>query len=403
MVGTTVGATGIVHGVGTGIDGNMGQGPAGVGEHNQVTGDKVCVCGIRIRVPGHTAACFAGKIAQSGFPAPHAGGGVGSTVHCCCFHRIVNPCRVNTFDIGKVVAHVIGNKRGTHQTIGFKGCDVGSPPGDGTGIRYGFIAVQERRVIIVTDVRQHFRGVGVDIGGSVLCHIQPSVVFHLLDIVTGVFQSPEDTVVIHLIRNQTHIRHECDPIGIDFQKIVGEIIIHGQAIGIGPFRVIRVLRDNGIRPDNEAGFFLALRVRGIVGFRRLCGLCGICHIHICLRLRFLLGFGGDGCFLRSFCRSCCFLSCFDRSRCFLRFYRFSWIRCIGGNRFRCIRRLGCCGFAAANVCCRHCLRGKTQDQNDGQQERKQPFADWFQVQFHPSWEQNKPPLFERRLSGSIQL
>ncbi len=88
----------------------------------------------------------------------------------------------------------------------------------------------------------------------------------------------------------------------------------------------------------------------------------------------------------------CFLSC-RRFRCFQRFCRFCWIRCFGGNRFRRIRGLSCCGFAAANVCCRHCLRGKSQNQNDGQQERKQPFADWFQMQFHPSWEQNKPPLF----------
>ena len=383
MIGATVGTAGIVHGIGTGIDGNVGQGPAGVGEHDQVTGDKVCVCGIRIRVLGDTAACGIGKVGQTCFPCPHAGGGVGAAIHGGRLNCIRNPRGINPLDIGKVIVPVVGNKRGAHKTAGFKGSNVRRAAGECAGIGYSFITVQERRVVIVSDVRQHFRGIGVYVGGGVLGNIQPAVILHFLDIVAGVLQSSQDIVVVHLVRDQAHIRHECDPIGIYFQKIVWEIIIHGQAVGIGPVRVIRILSNDRVWGDNESGFFLILG-RRICRFRWICRISCIRRI---LRLCFRLGFGGSGCFLR----------CFGRNGGFLRFYRFCRIRCFGGNRFRCICRLSYCGFAAAHDCCRHCLRGKPQDQNDGQQKRKQPFADWFQIQFHPSWVQNKPPHFQRRL------
>ena len=388
VIGTTVGAAGIVHGVRTGIDGDVGQRTAGVREHDQVTGDKVCVCGIRIRVPGHAAACGIRQIGQAGFPRPDAGGGVGAIVHGGGCHRVVNPCCVNSLDVGKVIAHIIGDEGSAHQSVGFKGRDVGSLTRDRAGICYGFIAVEKRGIIIVTDVRQHIRRIAGDVGGAILGNIQVSVILEVLDIVACILQCPENVVVVHLIRDQGHIRHERDPVGICFQQIVGEIIVHGQAVGKGPVRVIGILCDDRIWSDDEASIFLTIFHRRIGRFRRLRGIRCIPGI---LRFCFLLRFGGGSCFLRRF----------GRSGCLLRFCRFRWVRCFGGNRLRCICRLGHCGFAAANVCCRHCLRGKPQDQNDGQQERKQPFAHLFQMQFHPSWKQNEPPPFLRQGQGAI--
>ena len=68
MVDTAVGAAGIVHGIGTGIDGNMGQAAAGIGEHNNVTGNHIGISGGSIGIPGHAAAGFGSQIAKTRFP-----------------------------------------------------------------------------------------------------------------------------------------------------------------------------------------------------------------------------------------------------------------------------------------------------------------------------------------------
>ena len=396
MLFTAVCAADIPHGIGTGIDGHVDKLTV-TGEYDDVTGNQICIALGFVGVLRDAAAWGVGEVRQTSFPAPYRGSRVACA--CCsgCLDRLMDVRRIVPFDIRQVVVDVVRNKGRTHQTTGFKGRDIRCPTCYGTGISYGFVAVQKRGIIVVADVGQHRRAIVVDVAGHIFRNVQKTIVLQPLHIIAGIGQCPENRVVIHIVRDRRHIcqGHEC--IGICLEQGTWIEIILGFTIGIFDFRGKGEVFLNRIRklcfqlcPADYILFFWS---------KRLCGLRGFCRLRrsfCCFGFRHIRSRRCVGRF------RLCFLSC-RRFRCFQRFCRFCWIRCFGGNRFRRIRGLSCCGFAAANVCCRHCLRGKSQDQNDGQQERKQPFADWFQMQFHPSWEQNKPPLFERRLCGNIQL
>ena len=405
MLFAAVGATDIPHGIGARIDGHVDKLPI-TGEYDDVTGNQICIALGFVGVLRDTAAWGVGEVRQTGFPAPYRGGRVSCA--CCggCLDRLMDVRRIVPFDIRQVVINVVRNKGRTHQTAGFKGRDIRCPTCYGTGIRYGFVAVQERGVIVVADVGQHLGAIVVDVAGHIFCNVQKAIVLQPLHVVAGVFQSTENAVIIHFVRDRRHICGRSNRIRVSgkhhwlafaFQKRTGIEVILWFSIWVLDFRGKGEVFLNRIRKLCfqlcPADHILFLWCKRLCGFR---GFCRLRRSFCCFGFRHIRSRRCVGRF------RLCFLSC-RRFRCFQRFCQFCWIRCFGGNRFRRIRGLSCCGFAAANVCCRHCLRGKSQDQNDGQQERKQPFADWFQMQFHPSWEQNKPPLFERRLCGSIQL
>ena len=396
MLFTAVCATDIPHGIGTGIDGHVDKLTV-TGEYDDVTGNQICIALGFVGVLRDTAAWGVGEVRQTGFPAPYRGSRVACA--CCsgCLDRLMDVRRIVPFDIRQVVVDVVRNKGRTHQTAGFERRNIRCPTCYGTGISYGFVAVQERGIIVIADVGQHRRAIVVDVAGHIFRNVQKTIVLQPLHIIAGIGQCPENRVVIHIVRDRRHICQGHERIGICLEQRTWIEVILGFTIGIFDFRGKGEVFLNRIRklcfqlcPADYILFFWS---------KRLCGLRGFCRLRrsfCCFGFRHIRSRRCVGRF------RLCFLSC-RRFRCFQRFCRFCWIRCFGGNRFRRIRGLSCCGFAAANVCCRHCLRGKSQDQNDGQQERKQPFADWFQMQFHPSWEQNKPPLFERRLCGNIQL
>ena len=206
MIGTAVGAAGIVHGVGARIHGNMGQAAAGIGEYNNVTGNQVGISGGGIGIPCDTAAGLRSQIFQARFPCPHAGGGIRTVIHGGGLDRIRYPGGINTFNVGKVIIPIVADEGGTHQTLLLKQGDIGCLAAYGAGICHGLVAVAEGGIIVVADIGKYLGRIGVDIGGSVLRHIQIPVILQVIHIVSGIGQGPQNVVVVHFIGNQAHIR-----------------------------------------------------------------------------------------------------------------------------------------------------------------------------------------------------
>ena len=367
MVDTAVGAAGVIHGISTCIDGNMGQTAAGIGEHDNVTGDQVGIGGGGIGIPGNTAAGLGSQIFQARFPCPHACGGIGTTVHGGSLDGIRYPGGVDTFNIGKIVVPVIAYEGSTHKALFLKLCDIGRTAGHGTWVCHGLVTVAEGGIIIVADIGKHLGGVGLDVGRSILRYIQIAVILQVIHIVSGIGQGPQNVIIVHFIGDQAHISQQHDPIGVSFQQIVRKIIVHGQAVGIRPVGIIGIFLYNGIRSDRDTlRYFLSfgfLRGLGILhGFGFFLGLRFLCrfrgpgffgHFLRVLRWRSRLrrfgGIGGLRGFLRhSFrrflrCRIFC-RYCFSGSAC-LGFLLNDRLRWDGLHRFR-------CGSGAVRRCCK---------------------------------------------------
>ena len=369
MVDTAIGAAGIVHGIGARVDGNMGQTAAGIGEHDNVTGNQVGIGGGGIGVPGHAAAGLGSQIFQARFPCPHTCGGIGTAVHGSSLDRVGYPGGVYALDVGEVIVPVVRDEGGAHQALLFKQGDIGCLAAYGAGIGHGLVAVAEGRIIIVADIGKHLGRVGLDIGGSVLCNIQVAVVLQVIHVIPGIGQGAQYVVVVHFIRDQAHIRQQHDPIGVSFQQIVRKIIVHGQTVGIRPVGIVGVFLYNGVRGDKDTlGFFR--RFGFLRGLRFLHGfglrLCGLGFLGGFLRgisrFRRLRGIGLHRFLGNGFFRG----RRFGRSR-GLRHRRLRRLCCLRFHRLRDLRRSH---FAAPIIRCGKRRTRHSENHNHSQQQRQ---------------------------------
>ena len=248
MVFAVVAAAGVVIVTGTCIDRNMLQISVS-GKDNDIAGNQVFICLGCVGVLGHTAAALGRQGIQGTLPRCHSRQVVQLAVAGISAHFLgffIDVAGIHALDVGQVVTQVVSDKGCTHQTIGLEVGDLGSLAGNRAGILNGFVTVGTCSALPVADVGQNLGRRIQDIAAGVLPDIQVSVLLQVLNIIAGVFQSPEDRIVLHFLGNVTLVQpHQGCTVGIFIlQRIEG---IHRNTIGVGIVRVIGIEAGDGFR------------------------------------------------------------------------------------------------------------------------------------------------------------
>ena len=321
---TTVGAANIVEVIGTCIDGCVGKASIRLGEDDDIAGHQISIGSGCISVLGNAATCGIGQVVQTSGPAPHGCGGVATIVHGSGLDRIVDVGGINAFDVGQVVADEVGHEGRAHQTVLFELGNIGGLAGLGGAIRHSLVTVQERAVVVVTDIRQNIGIRVIDVTGDILSNIQITIILQPLDIVTGVLQSAQDCIVVHILRDSAHIRHSCDAIvvcskhghaeGVLAEHLTGVVVLNRNAIGILDTGIIRKIFLIGFRQHTaqiiEAELIPFLQTHSVIlrGLRPVL----IRFIFGSLSRSFRFFCGSFGCIGRRLCGltpRCCFRFC----------------------------------------------------------------------------------------------
>ena len=376
VIFTTVGTADIIEIVCAGINGCVGQVTVGIGEDNHVTGDQVRISSGGIGILGNTTSCGIGQVIQASGPAPYGCGGVAAIIHGGSLNGLMNMGGIDAFDVGQVVVDEVAYKGSTHQTICLELGNVRGLAADSRAIRHSFIAVQERAVIVIAYIGQDIGIRVIDVAGNILGNIQITVILQPLDIVAGVLQSTQDRIVVHVLRDSTHIRRNSNAViicskhgnseGILAEHLAGIEVLNGNTVGILDAGVIGKVLFNGSRQFAAEG----IKAKLVPFFQS--------HTVILSGLRpVLFGIFGRLCF--SFGCFSGFRS-FRRLRCFRTFcgFRNRRLRTTGrfGGRFRHYRfRRGLGALIRGRIDRRH----ESQHQNKYQQQRQQPLAFCFHV------------------------
>ena len=244
-----VGTAGSIHVIGSCIDRNVGK-AAVLREDNDITGNQIGIGGRSTGVLGHAGTGLGCELAQGIVPDRYAGQVVHIVIPvicACLLDFVVDHAGIHAFDIGKVVAQVIGNKGGTDQTVLLEEGDIGCSAGCSTGLRHSLVAIGTLTARPISDIGQNRGCIGLQAGGDIVGNIQIAPVFQPLDIIAGVFQGPEDCIVVHFIGDQIHVGHGRHRIGVLLEIPAGIEVIHGNTVGIGIVRIVGVVSLNRIR------------------------------------------------------------------------------------------------------------------------------------------------------------
>ena len=249
VVFTAVGAAGGVHIIGTGVDGDMHIGAIPL-EYDHITGYQIGICCGGTGILGNAGSGLGSQGIQGCPP-----GGNRSQIVCIAFctnflDLVINGAGINSFNVRKIVAQVVGDEGSANHTVALEVADLGSPARYGAGVSNGFVTIGTSSAAVVANVRQNRGGVGLQAGGNVVGNIQISPVLQPLDIIAGVFQGPEDRIVIHLLRDFGHIRHGGHGVGIILQNPAGIEVVYGDTVGV---RVVRVQRINTLDRFGQLG------------------------------------------------------------------------------------------------------------------------------------------------------
>ena len=244
-----VGAAGGIHVVGTGVNGDMHIGAIPL-EYDHVTGHQILICLAGTGILGNAGSCLGSQGIQGCPP-----GGNRSQIVCIAFctnflDLVINGAGINSFNVRKIVAQVVGDERSANHAVALEVADLGSPARYGAGVSNGFVTIGTGSAAVVANVRQDRGGVGLQAGGDVVGDIEVSLILQPLDIIAGVFQGPEDRIVIHLLRDFGHIRHRCHGVGIILQNPAGIEVVYGDTVGV---RVVRVQRINTLDGFGQLG------------------------------------------------------------------------------------------------------------------------------------------------------
>ena len=111
---TTVGAAGIVEIISAGINGCVGEAAVRLGENDNVTGHHVCISSGCIGILGNAASCLGSQVIEARIPGPNRCSRIAAAIHGGCLDGLMDVGGVDAFDIGQVVAHVVGHKGRTN-------------------------------------------------------------------------------------------------------------------------------------------------------------------------------------------------------------------------------------------------------------------------------------------------
>ena len=239
---TTVGAAGIVEIISAGINGCVGKASVRLGEDDNVTGHHVGISSSCIGILGNAAASFRCQIVEARIPGPNRCGGIAAAIHGGCLDGLMDVGRIDAFDIGQVVAHVVRHKGRTNQALLLELGDCRRSSGNGGTVSDSFITIQERAVIVIADIGQDIGSCVQNVTGHILGNIQIAVILQPLDIETGVFQGTQNIAVVHLLRNRAHICQNRDTSipgcersntkRIPTQYFTGIVVLYGYTVGV---------------------------------------------------------------------------------------------------------------------------------------------------------------------------
>ena len=373
---TTVGAAGIVEIISAGINGCVGEAAVRLGENDNVTGHHVCISSGCIGILGNAASCLGSQVIEARIPGPNRCGGIAAAIHGGCLDGLMDVGRIDAFDIGQVVAHVVRHKGRTNEALLLELGDCRCSSGNGGTVSDCFIAVQKRAVIVISDIGQDIGRSVQNITGHILGNVQEAIILQPLDIETGVFQGTQNIAVVHFLGDGAHVckRRDCIGVcrehgnaeGVFTEYFTGIVVLYGYTVGV---------LNAGIEGKVLFDGFGKLTAEGIkpklIPFFQT-------HTVILRGLRPVL--------FRIFGRVSFRFGCFSYLRGFRRIRCFRTFRCFRNRRLRFAGRLrGCfrhsrfCRGLGAFIRGRIDRRHESQHQNKYQQQRQQPLAFCFHV------------------------